>query len=39
VRVIDYGEDNVYVGHIQNGKPHGHGVKFYKSGDVYDGMW
>lgn len=33
------GEDVIYLGEIENGKAHGHGVGVWRSGSVYEGQW
>ena len=35
----DFYNGDKYVGDVQNGKRHGHGVYYYDSGDKYTGNW
>jgi len=39
VERIAYPNGKVYVGQVQNGKPHGNGKMTYANGNIYEGGW
>jgi hypothetical protein len=38
-KVLNFDDDSVYFGDIENGKSNGNGQMFYSNGDVYDGKF